>query len=42
MSRTVVQGILGDSTGKLRAVWYNKWVSKRAQARRDHALFGQD
>ena len=29
MSRTVVQGILGDSTGKLRAVWYNKWVSKQ-------------
>ncbi len=29
MSRTVVQGILDDSTGKLRAVWYNKWVAKQ-------------
>lgn len=29
MSRTIVQGILSDSTGNLRAVWYNKWVAKQ-------------
>ena len=29
MSRTVVQGILSDSTGTLRATWYNKWVAKQ-------------
>lgn len=29
MSRTIVQGILDDSTGKLRATWYNKWVTKQ-------------
>ena len=29
MSRTIVQGILSDSTGTLRATWYNKWVAKQ-------------
>ena len=29
MNRTIVQGILGDSTGTLRATWYNKWVTKQ-------------
>jgi ATP-dependent DNA helicase RecG len=29
MNRTIVQGILSDSTGTLRATWYNKWVAKQ-------------
>ncbi len=29
MKRTIVQGILSDSTGNLRAIWYNKWVTKQ-------------
>ena len=29
MNRTIVQGILGDSTGTLHAIWYNKWVAKQ-------------
>ena len=29
MSRTIVQGILSDSTGTLRATWYNKWIAKQ-------------
>jgi ATP-dependent DNA helicase RecG len=29
MNRTIVQGILSDSTGTLRATWYNKWVTKQ-------------
>ena len=29
MKRTMVQGILGDSTGTLRATWWNKYVQSR-------------
>jgi ATP-dependent DNA helicase RecG len=29
MNRTIVQGILSDSTGTLRATWYNKWIVKQ-------------
>jgi ATP-dependent DNA helicase RecG len=29
MNRTIVQGILSDSTGTLRATWYNKWIAKQ-------------
>jgi ATP-dependent DNA helicase RecG len=31
MNRTVVQAILGDSTGTLHATWWNKWVKKQLQ-----------
>ena len=31
MKRTVVQGILGDSTGTLHATWWNKWIGKKLQ-----------
>ncbi|MBW7883026.1 MAG: ATP-dependent DNA helicase RecG [Caldilineaceae bacterium] len=31
MNRTIVQGILGDSTGTLHATWWNKWVIKQLQ-----------
>jgi ATP-dependent DNA helicase RecG len=29
MNRTIVQGILSDSTGTLRATWYNRWIAKQ-------------
>ncbi|MBK8049671.1 MAG: DEAD/DEAH box helicase [Anaerolineales bacterium] len=29
MNRSMVQGILGDSTGTLHATWFNKWVLKQ-------------
>ncbi len=31
LNRTMVQGILGDSTGTLHAVWWNKWVISKLQ-----------
>ena len=29
MNRSIVEGILGDSTGTLHAVWFNKWVIRQ-------------
>ena len=29
MKRSIVEGILGDSTGTLHAVWFNKWIIKQ-------------
>ena len=41
MNRSMVEGILGDSTGTLHAIWWNKWVARQLETGKSMRFSGK-